>query len=196
MGPGDEAVTWDGDRYQQRFDDLAAQGVEVHGEADLVAGLAPTCVLDAGCGSGRVAIELARRGIEVVGADADPSMLATARRRAPDITWVDGDVAHLELDRGFDVVVMAGNVPLFTAPGTQGALVTGCARHLGPDGALVAGFQLGQGYGIDRYDDDCAAAGLVLVERWSTWARDPFPGEGGYAVSLHRRSSTRPTSAP
>ena len=41
----------------------------------------PTTVLDAGCGTGRVAIEPARRGIEVVGADVDPSMLATTRQR-------------------------------------------------------------------------------------------------------------------
>ena len=184
-------MTWDGDRYQQRFDDLAASGVHVHGEADLVAGLAPTCVLDAGCGSGRVGIELARRGIEVVGVDADPSMLATARRLAPHVTWIDADVADLDLDRRFDVVIMAGNVPLFTPPGTQGALVAGCARHLAPGGVLVAGFQLDRGYGIDRYDADCAAVGLVLDRRWSTWSGDPYPGDGTYAVSLHRRSSTQ-----
>jgi SAM-dependent methyltransferase len=189
-------MAWDGDRYQQRFDELAASGVEVHGEADFVADLGPTVVLDAGCGSGRVGIELARRGIEVVGVDADRSMLATARRLAPHVTWIDADVADLDLDRGFDVVVMAGNVVLFTAPGTQAALVAGCARHLAPDGALVAGFQLDQGYGIDRYDLDCVDAGLTLDQRWSTWSRELFPGDGTYAVSLHRRSSTRPTSAP
>ncbi len=189
-------MTWDGDRYQQRFDELAASGVDVHGEADFVAGLAPTCVLDAGCGSGRVGIELARRGIEVVGVDANPSMLVTARRLAPEVTWIDADVADLDLPRRFDVVVMAGNVVLFTAPGTQAALVAGCARHLAPGGSLVAGFQLDQGYGIDAYDDDCAAVGLALDQRWSTWARGSFPADGSYAVSVHRRSSTRPTSAP
>ena len=30
---------WDGDRYQQRFDSLAASGADVHGEADFVARL-------------------------------------------------------------------------------------------------------------------------------------------------------------
>ncbi len=189
-------MTWDGDRYQHRFDELAASGVHVHGEADFVAGLAPNCVLDAGCGSGRVGIELASRGIEVVGVDADRSMLATARRLAPDVTWIESDVSDLDLDRRFDVVVMAGNVPLFTPAGTQGALVAGCARHLKPGGALVAGFQLDRGYGIDRYDYDCATVGLALDQRWSTWSGDPYPGDGSYAVSLHRRSSTRPTSAP
>ena len=33
----------------------------------------------------------------------------------------------LALERTFDVVVLAGNVPLFTPPGTQHALITACA---------------------------------------------------------------------
>ena len=178
---------WDGDAYQARFDALAARGEDVHGEATFVEAYAPASVLDAGCGTGRVAIELAGRGLEVVGADVDDSMLATARRRAPAIEWVAADLASLDLGRTFDVVVMAGNVPLFTPPGTQPALVAGCARHLGPGGLLVAGFQLDRGYGIERYDADCAAAGLALRERFATWDRAPWPGEGAYAVSVHVR---------
>ena len=89
-------------------------------------------------------------------------------------------------ERTFDVVVLAGNVPLFTAPGTQPALVAGCARHVAPGGVLVAGFQLGRGYEIRAYDDDCRAAGLVLTGRFSTWAADPFRTGGDYAVSVHR----------
>lgn len=177
---------WDGDRYQERFDALAASGVHVHGEADFVTGLGPASVLDAGCGTGRVGIELARRGVEVVGVDADPSMVATALRLAPDLTWVTSDLADLDLGRRFDVVVLAGNVPLFTPPGTQGALVAGCARHLRPGGHLVAGFQLGRGYTAGEYAAHAAAAGLVAAGRWSTWDRDPFPGDGSYLVAVHR----------
>jgi len=82
--------------------------------------------------------------------------------------------------------VMAGNVPLFTPAGTQGALVAGCARHLTDAGTLVAGFQLGRGYELDRYDIDTAAAGLELIERWSTWSQEPFTDAAEYAVSVHR----------
>ncbi|MEQ1788221.1 MAG: SAM-dependent methyltransferase, partial [Acidimicrobiales bacterium] len=53
---------WDGDDYQARFDRLAAAGDDVHGEATFVRAYAPRSVLDAGCGTGRVAIELARGG--------------------------------------------------------------------------------------------------------------------------------------
>jgi 2-polyprenyl-3-methyl-5-hydroxy-6-metoxy-1,4-benzoquinol methylase len=181
-------AAWDGDDYQQRFDALAERGVDVHGEASFVASMTPASVLDAGCGSGRVAIELARRGVEVVGVDADASMIATARARAPEITWVHEDLTAVDLDRRFDVVVMAGNVPLFTPPGTERALVTGCARHVAPGGALVAGFQLDRTYDLERYDADTAAAGLELAERFATWDRDPFVAGGDYAVSVHRRA--------
>jgi hypothetical protein len=83
------------------------------------------------------------------------------------------------------VVLMAGNVPLFTPSGTQRALVAGCARHVRAGGALVTGFQLGRGYALDDYDDDCRSAGLELTGRWSTWARDPFSDDADYAVSRH-----------
>ena len=151
-----------------------------------MAALGPASVLDAGCGTGRVALELARRGIEVVGVDVDASMLATARRLGPALAWVEADLAALDLGRRFDIVVMAGNVLLFTRRGTEAAVVARCAAHLAPGGALVSGFQLGSSYDLASYDADCLAAGLRLVERYATWDRQPFPGDGTYAVSVHR----------
>jgi len=184
--------TWegdfDGDAYQARFDLLAASGLDVHGEADFVVSLepAPSSVLDAGCGTGRVAIELARRGLRVVGVDVDRSMLERARRTASDIEWIEHDLATLDLGRTFDAVVMAGNVPLFTPPGTHADVVARCAGHVAPGGVLVAGFQLGRGYDLATYDAHCTAAGLVLAERFATWDRAPFGPGGDYAVSIHR----------
>jgi SAM-dependent methyltransferase len=177
---------FDGRRYQARFGALEAAGVDVHGEAGFVIGLSPRSVLDAGCGTGRVAVELARRGVDVVGVDTDPSMITMARQAAPELQWVLADMCDVTLGRGFDVVVMAGNVPLFCARGTQGALVAGCARHLVPGGALVCGFQLDCGYGLAAFDEHCRATGLELAERWATWDREPFRDEGRYAVSVHR----------
>ena len=93
---------WDGDEYQQRIDRMAATGTDMHGEADVVVGLEPSSVLDAGCGSGRVARELARRAIEAVGVDPDRSMIDAARRQAPELTWVVADMVDVELGRPFD----------------------------------------------------------------------------------------------
>jgi SAM-dependent methyltransferase len=182
----DSDEVWHGDDYQRRFDRLARKGVDVHGEADFVRAYGPAAVLDAGCGTGRVAIELARHGIEVVGVDIDESMLATARRRAPEIRWHRSDLAALDLGRTFDVVVMAGNVPLFTPEGTEPAVVAGAARHVAPGGVLIAGFSLDRGYTTTAYDSHCKAAGLTLTERYATWSRDPF-ADGDYAVSVHSR---------
>ena len=178
---------WDGDAYQRRIEAIAAEGGSPHGEADLVGRFRPSRVLDAGCGTGRVAIELARRGIDVVGVDVDSSMLATARRLAPELTWVEHDLATLDLGTSFDVVLLAGNVPLFTPAGTTGAVVAGCARHLAGDGVLIAGFSLDRGYGLDDYDAEATRAGLRLVERHATWECDPFTVGGDYAVSIHAR---------
>lgn len=180
----------DGETYQARFDALAAQGVEVHGEVAFVLRFDPRTVLDAGCGTGRVAIELARRGVETVGVDVERSMLDEARRRGPSLTWIEQDLSTLALGRTFDVVVLAGNVPLFCPAGSRRALVSACAAHVAPAGVIVAGFQLDLGYGLEEWDEVCAAQGMELVERWSTWDRVPFETGSAYAVSVHRRRSS------
>ena len=180
-----------GDRsrtYDQRWEELAAAGRNVHGEADLVESLNPRTVLDAGCGTGRVAIELARRGIEVTGVDVDAGMLDKARAKAPGLPWVLADLATLDLNQTFEVVVMAGNVMIFLAPGTEAAVVKAAARHLEPGGALVAGFSLEPGrLDLATYDRHASAAGLELADRWATWDRQPFEAGGNYAISVHRR---------
>ncbi|MCX5417163.1 class I SAM-dependent methyltransferase [Streptomyces sp. NBC_00059] len=178
-------MKWNGEEYQRRFDRIEGEGGDVHGEADLVRSLGPETVLDAGCGTGRVAVELARHRLAVTGVDVDESMLATARRLAPEIPWHRCDLVGLDLGETFDVVVMAGNVPLFTPPGTEAGLVAGVARHVRPGGHLVAGFSLDRGYTLDAYDEHCRAAGLLPEARYATWERSPFSG-GDYAVSVHR----------
>lgn len=177
----------DGPSYQARFDALVARGVDVHGEAAFVRSLRPRTVLDAGCGTGRVAIELARHGVDVVGVDVDASMVAEARRLGPDLAWVLADLTTLDLARSFDVVVLAGNVPLFCPVEGRHDLVLACAGHVAVGGSLVAGFELGRGYELDEYDRACDAAGLTPSGRWSTWDRVPFQRGDRYAVSTHLR---------
>jgi 2-polyprenyl-3-methyl-5-hydroxy-6-metoxy-1,4-benzoquinol methylase len=178
---------FNGDAYQARFDALAEQGLDVHGEAAFVRSFDPASVLDAGCGTGRVAIELARHGLDVVGVDVDESMIGAARHRAPTLGWVHADMATTDLGRRFDVVVLAGNVPIFCPAPARPALIQACAAHVAPGGVLISGFQLDRGYGLDGYDAQCRAAGLAAIERWSTWDRRPFTGVEQYAVSVHRR---------
>lgn len=176
-------------RIARRAEEAVAQGRSPHGEADLVTSLGARTVLDAGCGTGRVAIELARRGVEVLGVDLDPSMLAVAAAQAPELTWVHDDLAALDLDRRFDVAVAAGNVMCFLTPGTLPAVVANLGRHLHPGGQLVAGFAIRNGPGgspvpLRDYDRACAEAGMALVDRFSTWEGTPYVDQD-YAVSIH-----------
>jgi SAM-dependent methyltransferase len=177
----------DSDAYDAYFERLAAQGKDIHGEANFVAAYGARSVLDGGCGTGRVARELARRGMEVVGVDIDAAMLATAQRRSPELEWVQGDLATVDLGRAFDLVLLAGNVMIYLQPGSEGPVLANLARHLTPDGRLVAGFQLDFGLTLTEYDRLATAAGLKLSERWATWDRQTWVPGGNYAVSVHRR---------
>lgn len=179
------------EEYYSRWRRLEATGQSPHGEADFIESLLPHSVIDAGCGMGRVAIELAGRGIDVVGVDLDDDMLEFARRSQPSIRWLHEDLATMDLGRRFDVVAMPGNVMIFCRPGDRAAIVHNAAAHLEPIGFLVAGFQVGDApdaLTLDEYDGLCRAAGLELAERWATWHRDPYRG-GRYAVSVHRLSA-------
>lgn len=175
--------------YDQRFEALAASGADVHGEASLVAELSPgPRILDAGCGTGRVAIELARRGFEVSSLDIDAAMLASVRAKAPELTWIEGDLATTDAGGPFDLVVLAGNVLIFVAPGTEAQVVERCSSAVRTGGLMVAGFQVRpDGYGPEQLDRDAAAAGLELRDRWSTWDRAPWSPDDSYQVSVHQR---------
>lgn len=181
--------------YDARWEEMAASGDNIHGEADLVAFLLTQTggrrVLDAGCGTGRVAVELSRRGLSVAAVDADPEMLGAARDKAPELSWARCDLADendltATVPGPFDLILLAGNVMIFLAPGTEQQVLANLAARLAPDGLLVAGFSLTGDLTPTRYDALASAAGLRLTHRWATWQREPF-AHGDYAVSVHRR---------
>jgi SAM-dependent methyltransferase len=173
--------------YDERWRRMEAAGANPHGEADLVCTYRPRTVLDGGCGTGRVAVELARRGVDVVGTDVDQDMIARARDKAGELRWVLADLSELDLPNRFDVIVLAGNVIPYVEDGRRSAAVRVCARHLASDGRMVAGFQLQPGWpSLADYDRWCDEAGLELEDRWSTWDRKPWNANGSYAVSVHR----------
>jgi SAM-dependent methyltransferase len=182
-------------RFADRFDELAASGEDVHGEAAFVAALAPAgvAVLDAGCGTGRIGQRLSELGFDVVGVDVDPSMVAVANERAPTVEWHVADLAALDLGRTFDVVVSGGNVFPFLGLDVLPAALESIAAHLVPEGYLVAGFGLSADHlppggplvPLEAYDDACAAAGLTLEVRYDGWDSSPWT-DSGYHVSVHR----------
>ena len=180
--------------YAEHFAKLAADGVDVHGEARFVdALLAPgSHVVDAGCGTGRVALELARRGHDVAGVDLDASMLAQARRAAPAGTWLEADLLDVpgeEVGAPVDAVVLAGNVVVYLTDGTEAAVISHLAGWLRPGGILVAGFATDRHVAEHDYAHWCRSAGLVEVSTHTGWevSAPPPVADAAYVVLVHRR---------
>jgi SAM-dependent methyltransferase len=103
-------------------------------------------VLELGVGSGRVALELARAGFEVMGVDFTPDMLARARERVARlphdargrVTLGRRAMRRLALGRRFALVIAPFNAftHLFTRRDLELTLA-GCRRHLRPGGRLA-----------------------------------------------------------
>ena len=96
-------------------------------------------VLDAGCGSGRLTVALARTGAEVTGVDTNASQLEVARRRAGaagvELTLLEADFDALPFaDASFDAVVSRLAVMASDDPA---ATLRELARVLEPGGRLV-----------------------------------------------------------
>ena len=178
-----------GSSYDEAFRALAASGMDVHGEAAYVAALVPSGsrVLDAGCGTGRVGIELARRGYDVVGIDSDASMLAVAQRTAPELEWRLEDLAALVDSFSYDLIVAAGNVMIFLEPGTGPAVVGRLAAALRPGGLLVSGWRTDE-LTVEEYDRWAAGAGLTPVVRHATWQGAELTEDADWCVAVDRAS--------
>ncbi len=137
-----------GDAMADVYDHWYADVSDVGATVDRLAVLAGTGpVLELGVGSGRLAIPLAARGVEVWGIDASAAMVERLRAKpGGDRVQVSiGDMAELALDPGpagppppFTVVFAAYNT-LFNLPSR--AAQAGCLRRaaalLGPDGRVV-----------------------------------------------------------
>ncbi len=179
------------DEYEHRWDRREAEGDDVHGEADFVMSFAPSSVLDAGCGMGRVGIELDRRGVRVVGADLDADLLARATGRAGHLDWHHVNLADLSLDEHFDVVVMAGNVLPFAQAVDRPSIIAALADHLLPGGRLITGSSLRPDWpSAPEMIGWAEAAGLTLEVGYRGWDQTPLAdGEAAdYFVGVFVRS--------
>jgi SAM-dependent methyltransferase len=134
--------------YAQAYDALYADK-DYEGECDLIQqvlgihGAGPTrSILDLGCGTGGHALELARRGYEVVGVDRSRGMLEVAEEKAGRAglaaTFALGDVREIDLKRSFDAVLMMFAVLCYQRENADvfAALAT-AALHLRPGGLCL-----------------------------------------------------------
>jgi SAM-dependent methyltransferase len=136
-----------GAAFADVYDDWYAGISDPEVSADVVAELARRAagdrrprVLELAVGTGRLALPIAARGIDVVGIDTSPEMLERLRRRDPEgaVTTVVGDMVDDLPDGPFDVVLVAYN-SLFNldTAARQQACFHAVAARLAPGGSFV-----------------------------------------------------------
>jgi SAM-dependent methyltransferase len=98
-------------------------------------------ILELGCGTGRLAIPLAKIGCAVTGIDRAPSMLAEARRKAEvagvTVTWHEADMREFDLGTRFAWAFIAANTLCHLLTTSDFEACIACVRkHLLPEGRL------------------------------------------------------------
>ena len=132
-----------GQGFADVYDEWYGDGADVDDTVDLLAGLAGGHpVLELGIGTGRLALPLAARGVEVHGIDASPAMVERLRAKPGGgaIPVETGDFADVgaAVAGGFGVVFVAFNT-LFnlTSAEAQARCFANVARRLRPGGRFV-----------------------------------------------------------
>jgi len=172
--------------------------------------------LEFGIGTGRVALPLSERGIEVCGIDISADMLAQLRRKpgADTIVTTLGDFAVADVPGEFSLVYLVYNaLGNLLEQHEQVEVFRNAARHLQPAGRFILGFdtldtatqhgvshhyvvsadRIGQFESPFRYawpaelDLMAELAGLRFCERWADWDRAPFTSESRKHVSVWER---------
>jgi len=153
-------------------------------------------VLDVGCGTGRHAVELARRGYAVTGLDLSAQMLCQAARAAQSagarVEWVHADATRFSLPDRYDAAVClcegaCGLLGLADDSLQQPLAILGnISRSLKPEAGVVMTV-LNAAAMIRRYSDADVASGrfdpLTLVESY-----DYPPREGRPPVRVRERA--------
>ena len=109
-----------------------------------LAGAADGPVLDVGAGTGRIALDLAAQGFEVVALDTDPALLDALSQRAADagltVQTLCADARDFDLgDHRFGLIaVPMQTLQLLGGPDGRTAFLRSAARHLRPGGAVAA----------------------------------------------------------
>jgi SAM-dependent methyltransferase len=156
--------------YTDRFDMMTAEGADLEGEARFVDAMAQrgSAVLDAGCGTGRIAAALTRMGHRAIGVDKDQGLIDIATGRYPGVSYLTSDLLLLtpellEASGGpadFDIIALPGNVLVYLAPGSERQLLALLTGLLRPSGRIVAGFATDRDYSPAQLVADAAEVGL------------------------------------
>jgi SAM-dependent methyltransferase len=152
---------------------------------ELVGANSGAAVADVGCGPGRIAAYLAVRGLDVVGFDVSPGMLAVAKRAHPELRFDLGQLDALPVGAASFAGAVCWYSIIYTPPKQLEAGFAEMARVLGVDGVLLLAFQAGDGEAVHR--PDAFETGLPLT----SYRHDPDDVARGLAVAgLDVRSTT------
>ncbi len=182
--------------YTERFDRMTADGIDLDGEARFIDAMAPrgAAVLDAGCGTGRVAAGLQRMGHHAIGVDKDAGLIAIANGRYAGVTYLVSDLLLLTTESlraaggpgSFDIIAIPGNVMVYLAPGSERRVLAVLAGLLKPGGRLVAGFATDRTYPPSQFHRDAHSIGLTVEHRFRTWHLDPWTEDANWVVFVLR----------
>ncbi len=133
----------------------------------------PELVLDLGCGTGTLTLELARRGYDMTGADNSPEMLARARENADsagveNVLWLCQDMSAFELYGTVDAVISTcDSVNYLTDRRDLRRCLALIHNYLVPDGIFV--FDIApRGKYRHVYDRDIVIDGENVYCGWQT----------------------------
>jgi ubiquinone/menaquinone biosynthesis C-methylase UbiE len=101
----------------------------------------PRQVIDLGCGTGSIAIPLAKRGYRVTGVDLSAEMLAVAydkmKREQVQVTWVEQDMRELELPAADAVISLCDSLSYLTEEEDVKRTFARVYQHLKPGGTFL-----------------------------------------------------------
>ncbi|MDO4928607.1 MAG: class I SAM-dependent methyltransferase [Corynebacterium sp.] len=176
--------------YARRWENIAARGQDIYGEARLIDALAPrgAKILDAGCGQGRLSGYLQQCGHEVTGVDLDAFLLEVAQEKHPEVNFAQIDLGIDPLPgKDYDLIFSAGNVLPFIPQEQRAAAVTSLIAALAPGARLVIGFGLDRGYSAGDFFSHVSAAGGLVEHSFSSWDLQPFESDSNFLVAVIRR---------
>ena len=99
-------------------------------------------VLELACGTGRIAIPIAKKGISIVGLDFSVKMLEQARRNSKEnnveIEWIEADMTDFSLNREFSVIIMPAAAMNWVLENNSIKKCLTCIKdHLNQDGRFI-----------------------------------------------------------
>ncbi|MBI3224892.1 MAG: methyltransferase domain-containing protein [Mycolicibacterium cosmeticum] len=101
--PGYEKLA---ERYAAMFPGPYQSSIERHAVAAFLEAIdSDGVVVDVGCGLGHVTDDLARQGVDVLGCDPSPAMLAIARATYPHVTFIDDDATMTRVERPVAAII-------------------------------------------------------------------------------------------